>query len=142
MNLWKEAEWSEMLFSYLTAGWYDWTVSEHLYKNNTHCWSVTTGYYSHYILSAALLQLYRFEDGTRPYPLKRIASSHSKLCSFLKGDLELKLRDEFIDYLQSKSQQKDENISKKLEELGHALYYARKRESRIPTKSLLSPIKL
>ncbi|MCM3767741.1 hypothetical protein [Neobacillus niacini] len=130
MNLWKEPEWSEMLFSYLTAGWYDWTVSEHLYKNNTHCWSVTSGYYSHYILATALLQLYRLEDGTRPRQMKRIATSHAALCSFLKGEIEPKLRTDFIDYLQASSQQKHEKLSDKLEEIGHALFSAKKaRES-------------
>src|SRR5690554_5953400 len=84
MNMWSEAQWSEVLFSYLTAGWYDWSVSEQLNQSNTHCWSVTAGYYSHYILSATLLRLYRAENYQNKNEIEDVAGSHAKLCNFLR----------------------------------------------------------
>ncbi|PGY09109.1 hypothetical protein [Bacillus sp. AFS031507] len=132
MNFWKEAEWSEMLFSYLTAGWYDWTVSEHLYKNNTHCLSVTAGYYSHYILTGALLQLYLAdEEGYRDTDTVRdISESHAKLCNFLRGRLEPDLRKKFVEFLEKVTGQQTTFYDKKLLQIGDALYNAKKaRES-------------
>ncbi|OLS40813.1 hypothetical protein [Bacillus sp. MRMR6] len=130
MNFWKEAEWSEMLFSYLTAGWYDWTVSEHLYKNNTHCWSVTAGYYSHYILAGTMLQLYLSEDESNKSTVSGIAESHAKLCHFLRGRLEPNLRERFVEYLGRVTDQDSSLYDKKLLQIGDALFNAKKaRES-------------
>ncbi|MCL6574380.1 MAG: hypothetical protein K6T88_22330, partial [Bacillus sp. (in: Bacteria)] len=130
MNFWREAEWSEMLFSYLATGWYDWTVSEHLYKNNTHCWSVTSGYYSHYILSAALLQLYRPEDRRLLHQVKEISISHSRLCSFLKGNDFNDLRNSFVQYINGISKVDNDDFVEQLTQIGNALFNAKKaRES-------------
>jgi hypothetical protein len=130
MNFWKEAEWSEMLFSYLTAGWYDWTVSEHLYKNHTHCWSVTAGYYSHYILAGAMLQLYLTEEDRNKRTISDIAESHAKLGNFLRGRLEPSLREGFVEYLGRLTGEESTFYDKKLLQIGDALYNAKKaRES-------------
>lgn len=127
-----EGEWSELLYSYLTSAWYDWAVSNQLSSNNTHCWSVTAGYYSHYMLAASLLYMYR-ETFTEKARVKRIASNHSKLCNFLsnnKYNKEYSFRVQFTALLAEIMEVSDAEMDNMLKTIGDGLFSAKKaRES-------------
>lgn len=127
-----EGEWSELLFSYLTASWYDWAVSHQLSASNTHCWSVTSGYYAHYMLAASLLNMYRGSYNERRQ-VKRIASNHSKMCNFLsnnKYNKEYSFRLQFNTELANVMEVSEEEMDRKLQIIGDSLFSAKKaRES-------------
>ncbi|MGJ9382468.1 hypothetical protein [Salipaludibacillus sp. CF4.18] len=132
MDMKLEGEWSELLFSYLTASWYDWGVSSQLSASNTHCWSVTSGYYAHYMLAASLLNMYR---GTYKEErlVKRIASNHSKMCNFLsnnKYNKEYSFRLQFNSELANIMKISEDEMDRKLQIIGDSLFSAKKaRES-------------
>lgn len=96
-----EAEWSEILFSYLTAGWYDWAVANHLSRNGTHCWSVTSSYYAQYILASSCVMAWHEMYRRNKYYLRDITESHSRLSQFFSGGQpnDTEMSHQFVEYM-------------------------------------------
>lgn len=93
----EEAVWSEMLFSQLTTGWYDWAVAHRLRTQNTHCWSITAAYYAQYMLLGSLLLSYRngsiHREQRKNQLIEGLTQSHQALIRFYQSrELTLNLK--------------------------------------------------
>lgn len=125
----EEARFSELLFSQLTAGWYDWTVSNYLSLNNTHCWSTTAAYYAIYILAGSLVYLPRRQNNDE---LIEISRSHAKLQQFYSdqstryNESDLILRRGFVMDMAALFDVPLDEVDKLLKELGEVLRFCKK----------------
>lgn len=120
MEMHVEAKWSEVLFSYITAGWYDWAVSKNLFYASTNCWSITSGYSSHYTLSASLVALYR-GDAMSTEDILELVQDHVRFRGFLKNENDRTLRETYIKDMSGKMRITEQELAKKLIQLGEML---------------------
>ena len=105
-ELQNDAEWSEVVFSYLTTGWYDWAVANFLSRNGTHCWSTTSAYYATYILAAFGVIAWPEHYASNKGNLIQIVEHHRDLVQFYEGGILYRnndqmgtFRDQFIQHI-------------------------------------------